>query len=378
MIMQKILIIMGTYLPGRKGGGAVVSIENMTNALGDEYRFGILTSDRDIGDRKRYKNITGGRWIKVGKAKVKYVNPLSLSFSTILKTWRRFDVIYICGFFNVYTLCALILKKIGLLDKKIIVSPMGSLTYGAYSLKKQKKELWLKLCQKTGLLESINWAVTSELEKKEMLDVTQIPDPSLVYITPDIPKEYSFKTLHKSKDKGSIKIAWISRISAKKNLIGAIETLAGVSGDVHFDIYGPAEDARYMELCREKLKALPANIKWQEHGIIDAKTVERVFAGSHVFLFETLSENYGHVIYEALAHGCPCIISDKTPWLDLNDRGVGFCIDLDDKKGFCDALQYYINMDEEQFGIVSGKCVEYAAEHYRSRTETTAFSEMFR
>jgi len=47
---KDILIIMGRYLPGYKDGGPVRSIKNLTDFLGREYNFKILTCDRDHGD----------------------------------------------------------------------------------------------------------------------------------------------------------------------------------------------------------------------------------------------------------------------------------------------------------------------------------------
>jgi hypothetical protein len=41
-----------------------------------------------------------------------------------------------------------------------------------------------------------------------------------------------------------------------------------------------------------------------------------------LFLFPTLGENYGHVISEALASGCPVVISDQTPWRNLEAEGI--------------------------------------------------------
>ena len=34
-----------------------------------------------------------------------------------------------------------------------------------------------------------------------------------------------------------------------------------------------------------------------------------------LFVFPTLGENFGHVIYESLMCGTPVLVSDNTPWL---------------------------------------------------------------
>ena len=53
------------------------------------------------------------------------------------------------------------------------------------------------------------------------------------------------------------------------------------------------------------------------------KKVIETFSKYDVFLFPTKGENYGHVIFEALAGGCIPIISDQTPWNDIEQAGCG-------------------------------------------------------
>jgi len=46
----RILILTDYYLPGYKGGGPMRTLSTMVDRLGDEYRFRVLTRDRDLGD----------------------------------------------------------------------------------------------------------------------------------------------------------------------------------------------------------------------------------------------------------------------------------------------------------------------------------------
>ena len=68
-----------------------------------------------------------------------------------------------------------------------------------------------------------------------------------------------------------------------------------------------------------------------------------------LFLFPTVGENYGHVIQEALSAGCVALISDQTPWQDLEQSGVGAAIPLDQPQRFVDWLRRYAAMDAEPF-----------------------------
>lgn len=70
--MKKILVIIGTYLPGYKAGGLVLSIENLIDYLGDEYEFSVLTSCCDLNETVPCPDIAVEDWNTVGKARVFY------------------------------------------------------------------------------------------------------------------------------------------------------------------------------------------------------------------------------------------------------------------------------------------------------------------
>ena len=44
----------------------------------------------------------------------------------------------------------------------------------------------------------------------------------------------------------------------------------------------------------------------------------------------TFAENYGHSIVEALSVGTPMLISDNSPWKNLQEKGFGWEISLNE------------------------------------------------
>jgi glycosyltransferase involved in cell wall biosynthesis len=163
-----------------------------------------------------------------------------------------------------------------------------------------------------------------------------------------------------------------------KNLSGALRMLAGILGDVSFDIYGPKEDLEYWEECQRLIAALPPNIRVRYEGEIEHERVADVLAGYDLFLFPTLGENYGHVISEALASGCPVLISDQTPWRNLEAEGIGWDIPLSETERFRSVLQQCVDGDDEWFTALSKRAMDYVAKRASAPETIDANRNLFK
>jgi glycosyltransferase involved in cell wall biosynthesis len=132
-----------------------------------------------------------------------------------------------------------------------------------------------------------------------------------------------------------------------KNLAGALRLLGALRGRVTFDIYGPLEDPAYWQECQDLISPLPPNINVKYCGTVPYPNVRNVLSGYDLFLLPTLGENFGHAISDALVAGCPVLISDQTPWRDLERLNVGWDLPLDQPAVLQEALQRCIDMPPE-------------------------------
>ena len=373
---RKILIIMGRYLPGYKDGGPVRSIKNLVDYLGDEYEFRILTCDRDHGDTQPYPNIRVNGWNPVEKTMVYYVSPHGFTKTLIKKLSNEVDLVYVCGCFNDYAINTLILKRFNIIRKPVVVAAMGLFSPMAFQIKYKKKKVFTSIFNWFGLFKNIYWSATSKMEVHEICQQIKAV-PNQFYIAEDLPRMVDPTPIVKEKQVDQLSVCWISRIVPKKNLMQAIEILSGMKSKVDFAIYGPAEDAEYRKECQSKLEHLPNNVSWHYKGIVESECVVDTLKQHHVFLFPTLGENYGHVIQEALSAGCPCILSNQTPWQDLEKKGVGYVYKLDELQKFVNALESYAAMDQKAFNDCVQAAHQYAIKNSNEKAKSTGYRKIF-
>lgn len=371
--MKTIAILCGRYLPGYKDGGPVRTLINLTECLGEKYRFKIITNDRDHGDLKAYENIKYDSANKIGKAEVWYVKPKGFTLSSLQRMTDDADLIYICGPYNDYAYKTLFLKRIGRIKKPVVVASMGSFSVGALQIKSHKKKIFMFISKKLGLFKSITWSVTSQIEEKDVKHI--IGEKAKCIVAEDLPRSVPDMEINREE---KFKIVFVSRICEKKNLMYAIEVLSKLESKMQFDIYGILEDKKYWDKCKVLLEKLPENIAWEYKGMVDSQKVIQIFSQYDVFLFPTKGENYGHVIFEALAGGCIPIISDRTPWNGIEKAGCGKVISLLNKEGYVEALKEIFSLNNHDIIQMRKIAHQYAKGKYEESTKNTGYLKIFR
>lgn len=375
--MKTILIIMGRYLPGYKDGGPVRSIKNLVDRLGGEYDFRILTADRDHGDSEPYANIKVRDWNTVGAAKVYYVEQGGFDEKTVERLAKEADLVYLCGCFNDYARTTLKMKKQGRIECRVVIAAMGLFSPGAFHIKYPKKKAYMILLRGLGYFRGVEWSATSEEEAEDIR--REAGKDAVCHLAEDLPRKPEEIQHITGMDAGSLKVIFLSRISRKKNLLFAAKILQQVGGNIVFDIYGNMEDVSYWKECEEELKKLPGNVKWEYKGEADAEQVVKIFAKYDVFLFPTMAENYGHVIFEAMAGGCVPVISDKTPWTEEKTEKCGAVLELDREnavKNFAEAVEKYAGMTRQEKQEAADKCIAFAM-NYQAKAAEEQYRNIF-
>jgi glycosyltransferase involved in cell wall biosynthesis len=353
MAQPVILTLLDFYVPGFKGGGPSQSVAGLVRELASDFDFRVLTRDRDKGDGRPFPGIAAGAWQRFGGAEVLYVTERELSPVGVRRIIRDtpHDVLYLNSLFSPrMAVVPLLLRKARLIPvHTLVVAPRGQLHAGALAIKRAKKLSFLRTARTAHLLADANWHATSD---DEAATIERFFPGSRIHVAQNLVGAAGNSARLVSRPvpklKGSARVVFLSRIARKKNLHGALEMLRDLKGAITLHIYGPIEDESYWRRCSDVIESLPRDVCVEYCGPVEHKNVQDVLATYDVLMLPTMGENYGHVIVEALGAGCPVLISDQTPWTNLECAKAGWELPLRDRKAFTYALQRIVDMSDQE------------------------------
>jgi glycosyltransferase involved in cell wall biosynthesis len=229
-----------------------------------------------------------------------------------------------------------------------------------------------------GWYNKIIWHATSLQEKEEIIKV--IGEKSNILIAsnlPILPKEKRSKIL--IKDKGTIKLIFISRISKIKNLDFLLKIMNDfeIKG-IELDIFGPIEDEKYYHSCELLIKRI--NSKKQSRitykGMLEWNQIPETIVNYHFFVLPTLNENFSHAIFEAIAEGVPLLISNQTPWQNLEQKNIGFDLPLVNEH-WKNTLMKIIDMENDEYQLKTIAAINFASKWYQKQSFDLAYEYLF-
>lgn len=341
----RVLVFSRCYLPGFRGGGPVRSLVNLVQALGAQIDFRIVTLDRDQGGGPPYASVRSGSWQSVGGAQVLYLSPGAATIRRLAREVVAVSprVVYLNSFFDsIFTVKVLLARRAGFLPPvPMLLAPQGELSSGALGLKPGKKRAFIRLARLCGLYRGLTWQASNAIERDDILATMKGVRSEHVREAADLTDAAPSGSHARGEPSlpGALRICFLSRISPKKNLDFALRVLESVKVPVEFTIYGPIEDASLWAECQQLIGRLPPNVRAIYGGEVRPEQVRQTLSEHDLFFFPTRGENFGHVIVEALSAGVPVLISDQTPWTDLETHGAGWSFPLHAMPAFAQAIE---------------------------------------
>lgn len=359
MRRKKILITIDWFLPGTKSGGPVRSYTNMLDHLGEFYDFLVITRNTDYCSDSVYEGIQSDAWnVYNDHTSIYYFSKENLSkkkFAALINE-TDFDILYVNGiyswFFSILPV-VLVNKK-----HKVIVSARGMLNAQAFSVKKFKKKTFLRAANALNLYKNVYFHATNDDEAAHIK--SQVNKFRDVIVAPNLPRRMVHPVTMKQRNKETRHFVNIARVSIEKGTLIMIEAMKSLSQETVLDIYGPIYDASYWEQCQIAIKSLPSYITITYKGILPSEEVPKVLNRYDFFILFSEGENFGHAILEAMSAGCPVLISDQTPWKDLEAKEIGWDVDIRNQKEVVRALNAALSMDDVDYLKWSKAAFDYA------------------
>ena len=376
-LRSRIMLFTDWYEPGFKAGGPIRSCVNFATQMKEDYDIYIFTSDRDLDDKQSYAQIESNQWIERGGVEVFYASPGSLNWESILVHIQQVkpDYLYLNSMYSRYfTIYPLLMKRMGMIKGQVILAPRGMLKSTAIQYKTGKKKIFFQLLRLLNIHRKIIFHAT---------DSTEADDIKKLFGNGSRIKQISNFPPHQkilqpiSKNTGDIRMAFAGRVHPIKNLLFLLHCLQTVCGKITLTIIAPVEDEAYWRECSSVIQKLPETVNVVLCEDVPHHEIEQLIYEHHLFVLPTLGENFGHAIFEALSAGRPVLISDQTPWRNLQQSHAGWDLPLSNPAAFVKVLQQVADMDDETFQQWSAGAWQYAKDFAESSNLKEKYKKLF-
>jgi glycosyltransferase involved in cell wall biosynthesis len=356
----KIAVLIDWYLPGTKAGGPVRSVYSMVSLLKPFFDFYIITTNCDLGRSDTYKNICADKLLAEDGIHYYYFSHQKLTTNQVLDVINQINpsLIYLNSFWSLHFSINIVrLKNKHLISSPVLLAPRGMLGKGALGLKVVKKSLFLFAARVFSWYRNVGFHATQPQEEKDIKDKFR---SAKVFIAPNVNAGTLVKN-ESTKKENTLRMFYLSRIAKVKNLHFALEVLREIPPqyNIEYEIYGNLEDEEYWRFCENIIQQMPSHVSVNYKRELQFHEVQGVICQYHCLFLPTLNENFGHSIVESLLCGCPVIISDQTPWNDLEENNSGYAISLSSQEKFIEVIGSFARLNQKEFSDKSQHANNY-------------------
>lgn len=247
---------------------------------------------------------------------------------TVEAAWRAFgkvDVLHDNGIWRLHHLALMRLaERHGAIR---VVSPRGMLTPWALDYKPVRKRVAWLAYQRRSLNRASALHATAESEADDLRRLGISPPIEILPNGVSLPDWSRIKRARQT-GAGVRTCLFMSRLNPKKGIPMLLDAWALLRPEGwRLDIAGPNEDGYQAELEKrvEKLE-LGEDVRFL--GSIEGQAKLTALARADFLVLPTHSENFGIVVAEALAHGCPVITTHGAPWEILETERCGWWVPI--------------------------------------------------
>jgi len=255
-------------------------------------------------------------------------------------------------------------KSARMLQRRLVISPHGALEPWSLRNKAMKKKLAWWMYQKRDLVTADLIIVNSE---QELYHLRSLELRGPIAVIPnginlsECPSDIQATPCRRHRERI---VLFLGRIDAKKgilDLLAAWRSLPCKNGyRLHIHGFGSSQYEAYIRTAiatmepQTDVELLPAIFgpeKW------------RKYSSSSIFVLPSYSENFGITVAEALYCGLPVITTTATPWLVLQNRGLGWIVPNDKEQLRC-ALISALSLSDAEKNNIALRARQFIAQHY--------------
>ncbi len=350
---QRIVVSVDWFPPAYRAGGPIRSTYNLVSLLCQTHDVWVVCGAYDLG-KDEPLDVPLNVWNEVacGSGQIQAMHWTKSNWNTA--SWSRVlteiepDWIHLNSVFSKHFTLMPLRAARKMPSVRIAMAPRGMLGVAALSLKPLKKRIFLSYARATGLFRDIRWHASTATERDEVRGQFMGAD---CRIAQNIPGGMILNNW--SRDQSHWHVVSVGRIHRVKNLHFGLEALlnAASSRPVKLTFIGPVEDAGY----QEELMVMAKNqdrVEVEFVGGMPPTALGPYWQKAHYLLSSTTQENFGHSIVEAWANGCPVLISDRTPWRELEAKGIGWDWPLE-RATWLRGLEAALNVDTMEWQRLS-------------------------
>jgi glycosyltransferase involved in cell wall biosynthesis len=211
---------------------------------------------------------------------------------------------------------------------KLVTSPRGTLSHWALSRNNHVKRLLWPL-QRRALTRADMLHATSQVEYQEIRAAGFIAPVAIIPNGIDLP---TTRLVGSAFLPAQRTVLFLSRIHPTKGLDRLLHAWAELESPHpkwRLVIAGRGEAAHVKEVST--LAASLGLNRVEFPGPLYGQAKTHAYFGADLFVLPTHSENFGMVVAEALAHGCPTVVSRGAPWMGLETENCGWWVENDVK-----------------------------------------------
>lgn len=245
-----------------------------------------------------------------------------------------------------------------------IMTPRGCLEPWCMKQKRIKKLVAFHLYQKRDLQQAACILATAKMEANNIRALGITAPIAIIPNGIDI-SEYKCRTLE-DKIKVKKQILFLSRIHEKKGiefLINVWEQLHIQYPDWNVVIAGNGED-EYIQQLKAMIISKGLQCCVEIIPPVFGEDKHKLYCESSLFVLPTYSENFGMVIAEAMSCGVPVITTNGTPWQELNEKHLGWCIDLS-IENLANTISAAIDLGQDKLFELGQRCSKHIRDTYQ-------------